>query len=62
MVEELFDEKILTDDPSTSDWLRNAIETSRRRDILDALRDAEVLVQVLRARWEGVQQRLAEKY
>lgn len=33
---------------STSRWLKNAIETATDRDIVDALRDAETLVEVLR--------------
>tara|TARA_R110000772_G_scaffold15176_1_gene44094 strand:+ start:104 stop:292 length:189 start_codon:yes stop_codon:yes gene_type:complete len=33
--------------PSASKWLKAAIQTAERRDILDALRDAEALVQLL---------------
>ena len=41
---------------STSRWLKNAIETATDRDIVDALRDAEALVEVLRehARIAGI--------
>ena len=34
-------------DPATSDWLKNAITTARERDVVDALNDAEILVEVL---------------
>ncbi|HFL7769811.1 TPA: hypothetical protein ACG47G_004354 [Pseudomonas aeruginosa] len=36
--------------PGTSYWLRDAISSSMRRDPVDALSDAEVLLDVLRRR------------
>ncbi|WP_240919599.1 hypothetical protein [Metapseudomonas otitidis] len=42
-------EEILTS-PGTSYWLRDAINTSMKRDPVDALSDAEVLLDVLRRR------------
>lgn len=48
------DEKALLNDPSTTSWLKRAIEESHNRDILDALHDAEVLVRVLEQRFEQV--------
>lgn len=46
-------EKILTalTDPSTSYWLRDALRSSIRRDPVDALKDAEQLVHLLRDRF-----------
>jgi hypothetical protein len=38
----------LVTDPATSNWLISAIQTSDKRDMLDALRDAETLVEVLK--------------
>jgi len=35
-------------DPSTSYWLRDALKTALSRDPVDALRDAEMLVGLLR--------------
>jgi len=37
-------------DPSTTYWLRDALKSSLRRDPVDALRDAEMLVDLLRDR------------
>jgi hypothetical protein len=37
-------------DPSTSYWLRDAVIESGRCDLIDALRDAEILLEVCRAR------------
>ena len=33
--------------PATSNWLKNAITSARKRDVVDALNDAEILVEVL---------------
>lgn len=50
-------EKLYTDDErqvlesfSASFWLKDAIKTATNRDILDALRDAETLVALLKKR------------
>lgn len=40
-------------DPAASDWLKAALVDSRRRDVLDALRDAEVLAAVLRGEFDA---------
>ena len=37
-------------DPASSYWLRDRILDTRNRDPLDALRDAEMLVKILKAR------------
>src|SRR5262245_6158043 len=37
-------------DPSASHWLKDALQSAIQRDCLDALRDAEVLTAILRAR------------
>ena len=39
-------------DPATSYWLREAVQAANRRDPLDALRDAEMLVEMLQARFD----------
>jgi hypothetical protein len=51
MVAQSFDESAVEADPATSVWLREQISTTRQRDVLDALADAEVLVDILRQRW-----------
>jgi len=38
--------------PSTSYWLRDALAAALQRDALDAVRDAEYLAELLRARLE----------
>ena len=35
--------------PATSNWLKNAITSARERDVVDALNDAEILLQVMTA-------------
>lgn len=42
---------ILTD-PTASYWLRDAVERSIVRDPVDALHDAQILTEVLQARFE----------
>jgi hypothetical protein len=37
-------------DPATSFWLKHTLATALTRDPLDALRDAETLVHILKAR------------
>ena len=41
------DEEMLIHEPSTSNWLRQQIEASKSRDPVDALTDAELLVEIL---------------
>jgi hypothetical protein len=38
----------------SSNWLKAAIQTAERRDILDALRDAEALVELLQAEFDAL--------
>jgi hypothetical protein len=45
--------------PDTSFWLKRALEESKRRDILDALSDAETLQAVLQAEWNKVKMEAA---
>jgi hypothetical protein len=45
----------LVADPSTSYWLRNAIQTSMARDPVDSVNDAELLLSLLSARLEEIQ-------
>lgn len=42
-------------DPATSYWLKDAYFALQRRDPVDALRDAEVLVQLMTQRLEKLQ-------
>jgi hypothetical protein len=39
----------ILNDPSASDWLKNALRSALNRDVLDAERDAEILFKVLHA-------------
>ena len=48
--------RILTD-PTTSYWLRDALNASAARDILDALADAEALVEALAAEYAALSAR-----
>lgn len=41
-------------DPSTSDWLRSALMASTRRDIVDAVNDADILYVLLNARFQAM--------
>lgn len=41
----------LLNDQATSHWLREQIESSKKRDVCDALADAEALVALLRQRF-----------
>jgi hypothetical protein len=45
-------EQSLLADPAVSYWLKGQIRQTRDRDVLDALRDAELLSEVLRTRAE----------
>lgn len=44
------DEEKRLRDPSISLWLKDQINDSKERDVVDALQDAEVLVDILRSR------------
>ena len=46
---------VILANPSTSFWLKNAVETSLKRDAVDALVDAEALVQILKTRLETIE-------
>jgi hypothetical protein len=50
ILEQRTDETRLLDDYATSYWLKAQLLASRARDPVDALRDAEILVAVLRQR------------
>lgn len=39
----------LFDDPAASFWLKNALKTALQRDPVDALNDAQILVELLQA-------------
>ncbi len=44
------DVKTILDDPFTSTWLKNSLNTSLQRDPIDAVFDAELLARVLNKR------------
>lgn len=48
-----FEDQILND-PAASNWLKHQVEASKERDVVDALRDSEILVEVLAARYSEV--------
>ena len=43
---------------ATSYWLKGALAELTRRDPLDALRDAEILHDILQGRWEDLMKRV----
>lgn len=45
----------IINDPSTSKWLREALESAMKRDPLDALYDAHMLFQALKERSNAIQ-------
>lgn len=45
----------LINDPGTSTWLRAAVGSALRRDLVDATADAEILLSILAARLEEIQ-------
>jgi hypothetical protein len=49
-------EQELQDDPSASFWLKEQLEVTKGRDIVDAITDAELLVLVLKSRLESLEQ------
>lgn len=42
----------ILNDPSASYWLKNALRSATRRDIVDALNDAETLLAILQDRFD----------
>lgn len=44
----------LFDDPAASFWLKNALKTALQRDPVDALNDAQLLVEHLQARLAAI--------
>lgn len=48
-------EQELQDDPSASFWLKEQLEVTKGRDIVDAITDAELLVLVLKSRLESLE-------
>jgi hypothetical protein len=46
--------KAISDDPSTSYWLKNALEQSLERDPIDAVNDSRLLADVMQSRLEEV--------
>ncbi|MCP4900094.1 MAG: hypothetical protein GY906_24250 [bacterium] len=44
----------MLDNPATSYWLRDALKSALRRDCVDAVHDAEILVTLLRKRCDAV--------
>lgn len=51
--EQSLENKLLSD-PSASFWLKEQIQTTDKRDIIDAMADAEALLMVLHARWNKI--------
>lgn len=49
-------EQELQYDPSASFWLKEQLEVTKGRDIVDAITDAELLVLVLKSRLESLEQ------
>lgn len=48
-------EQKLQYDPSASFWLKEQLEVTKGRDIVDAITDAELLVLVLKSRLESLE-------
>jgi hypothetical protein len=48
-------EQELLDGPCTSYWLKEQIRNLDKRDVLDAMRDAELLAKVANERWQAVE-------
>lgn len=46
----VIDEDDIARQPGTSNWLKQQIETSKSRDPVDSLNDAELLVEILELR------------
>jgi hypothetical protein len=45
----------ILNDPATSYWLRDALRSALKRDIVDAANDAEALAELLKARLGKIQ-------
>lgn len=45
-------------EPSTSDWLKNAVKSAFNRDAVDAVNDAELLAELLREHLEQMEARV----
>ena len=43
----------IRDDPCASNWLKEALESALRRDIVDCVNDAEALLHILKDRLEA---------
>lgn len=43
------DEKAILNSQSTSFWLKDAIKSTQKRDVVDALSDTEILLAILNA-------------
>ena len=43
---------MILNDPSASYWLKDALRSATRRDIVDALNDAEALLAILQDRFD----------
>jgi hypothetical protein len=54
MPDEVLEAQVVLADPSTSHWLKSAIEAALTRDPVDALNDALVLAAVLDGRLRDV--------
>ena len=50
-------EKAIASDPGTSYWLKDQLVETKNRDVVDALKDAEALVQALQGRLDLLQKR-----
>ena len=47
------EEKMLLNDPSISYWLKNQIKRINERDVLDALNDTQILIDLLNSRFRS---------
>lgn len=50
------DEQAILNSQSASFWLKDAIRSTRQRDIVDALKDAEILLAILNARFSNIEE------
>ncbi|WP_194558425.1 hypothetical protein [Vibrio anguillarum] len=48
------EEQAISNDPATSFWLKEQLEVTQKRDPIDALNDAEILVSALKTRVERI--------
>lgn len=47
-------ESVVASDPAASFWLKQQVEITKTRDVLDALSDAETLVRILKSRLDAL--------